>query len=53
VIRSRRNNQRTQKWTILSGFGFVQNIASPSLSHDRRINMERINKTDEKVGVGI
>jgi len=29
---------------LLSGWGFVQNIAPPSLSRDRRIKMEQTNK---------
>jgi len=29
---------------LLSGCGFVQNIAPPSLSRDRRIKMEQTNK---------
>jgi len=29
---------------LLSGYGFVQNVALPSLSRDKRIKMKRTNK---------
>jgi len=32
---------------LLSGCGFVKNIAQPSLSRDRRIKMEQTNKQSE------
>jgi len=34
-------NGKLENGQLLSGCGFVQNIAPPSLSRDRKINMEK------------
>ena len=35
------STRKDGKWQLLSGCGFVQRIAPPSLSHDRRIKMDK------------
>jgi len=42
--KSKKQQEKLGNGQLLSGCGFVQNIASPSLSRDRKIKMEQTNK---------
>jgi len=44
---------QTQKWTLLCECGFVQTLAPPSLSRDRRIKMEKQTSPDSEPYIGI
>jgi len=51
--KSKKQPQKLGNGELLSGCGFIQNIAPPSLSRDRRIKMEQTNKQTNIIRFGL
>jgi len=49
VKKSKKQSENSKNGQLLSRCGFVQYIAPPSLSRDRRIKMEQTNKQNRAV----